>query len=144
MIIFKKNTEWGNDENDILYLMIEFNDELQRCSPVDRYRSWWLLTEPTPHRVHLVLPHPLQRRRRGRVSCSILIKGGMKKNSFIMNCSALIFFHFVVEWIQLIPMFSEVEKQNCLPFKSHNFKKQNYSIKCMLLHIKYLLCNQKI
>lgn len=144
MIIFKENTEWGNDENDILYLMIEFNDELQRCSPVDRYRSWWLLTEPTPHRVHLVLPHPLQRRRRGRVSCLVLSEGDMKKNSFIT---------IVEHWYFCILLLNGSSKSQCSVklknktvcfSKSQNFKKQNYSIKCMLLHIKYLLCNQKI
>lgn len=86
MIIFRRKIQ--NEETMkiiFFYLMIDFNDELQRCSPVDRYRSWWQLMEPMPHRVHLVLPHPPQRRKRGRVSCLILSKGGKKRNSFIID-----------------------------------------------------------
>lgn len=109
--------------NDILYLMIDFNYELQRCSPVGRYRSWWQLTEPTPHRVHLVLPHLLQRRKRGRVFDLILSKRDMKRNSLSIICWALIFSYFSVELVQWISMISEVEKQNCLLFKIPEFWK---------------------
>lgn len=144
MIIFKKNTEWGNDENDILYLMIEFNDELQRCSPADRYRSWWLLMGPTPHRVHLVLPHLLQRRRRGRVSYLVLSKGGMRRNSFIPIVEHWFSHILSLNWSSK-PLCSLklINKTVCFS-KSQNFKKQNYCIKCMSLHIKYLPCNQMI
>lgn len=119
----KQNIKWRGDENDSLYLMIDFNYELQRCSPVDRYRSWWQLTEPTPHRAHLVLPHLLQRRKRGRVSRLILSMRDIKRNSLSIICWALIFSYFSVELVQWIPLFSEVEKQNCMLFEIPEFWK---------------------
>lgn len=119
----KQNIKWRGDENDILYLMIKFDYKLQRCSPVDRYRSWWQLTEPMPLRAHLVLPHLLQRKKRGRVFCLILSMIEMKRNRFNIICWELIFLYLRAELVGKSQWLVKLKNKIVCFSKSQNFEK---------------------